>query len=521
MAIFTSNFKRPRYFDRQQLRADDLNLEQQYLNQRNRQLNRHLHGWGIACGVLIESIERSLISLSEGYAVTPLGDALHIPDIDELDLLPLLKAAACGDDAVDCEADIAAIEEAAVGRAAVEKDRIEFGAKQLYLVALPVERATEARTGVPEDCGHPGNNLEFSRVCDAVCLQIVCDLPAIHKTKKIECDDLRGLFCPEKREQFELEALLKNYLSCPPAISDAENYVVIARLNVSYDGGSIDSIDYENRRLLISTQMMQEYLSCFCDAPTPTPTPTFTTTPTPTFTIKPTPTFTIEPTPTFTIKPTPTFTIEPTATFTIRPTSTRTFLPTGRPTSTRTFLPTGRPTDIFIVTPTDGVVIAGGIIDESVIAGIDVMTYDTVRGAKTSIDELILLSDAGQGKLKEMGVNSILDLYAADTEEVAEKLGVSEVQVAEHKDNALESMKRAEVINLDTNEFDVSKGLSLPVEEVNDIGRVRGEKLSRAGYASVADIANTNSTNLAKILSISESHAGALIEDAVSKVRKL
>ncbi len=80
MANNGTTLLRPRYFDRQQLRADDLNLGQSYLRERLRRHNRHLHGWGVVCGlqVTLNPDDPYRAQIQPGYAVTPLGDEVEV-----------------------------------------------------------------------------------------------------------------------------------------------------------------------------------------------------------------------------------------------------------------------------------------------------------------------------------------------------------------------------------------------------------------------------------------------------------
>lgn len=88
-------FLRPRYFDRQQLSPTDLNLAVDYLRARLRRHNRFLHGWGVVCGgqVMRSSMDDFWkVNITEGYAVTPLGDELYIPQTLNFDLLVGVQA---------------------------------------------------------------------------------------------------------------------------------------------------------------------------------------------------------------------------------------------------------------------------------------------------------------------------------------------------------------------------------------------------------------------------------------------
>ena len=119
----------------------------------------------------------------------------------------------------------------------------------------------------------------------------------------------------------------------------------------------------------------------------------------------------------------------------------------------------------------------------------------------------------------KMGLLRAADISTKQFRQLAAELAISEVQVAEFKDSALESMQRATPLALDQTEYDVVKGMVAPVEEVHNIGRARGNTLRANGYASLADVANTNPAALSKLLSVSERVATELIGDARQKLR--
>ena len=81
MANNGSGLLRPRYVERQQLTATDLNLGQNYLRERLRRHNRALHGWGVVCGAAVSRVDGASwqVRVAEGYGLTPWGDELVIP----------------------------------------------------------------------------------------------------------------------------------------------------------------------------------------------------------------------------------------------------------------------------------------------------------------------------------------------------------------------------------------------------------------------------------------------------------
>jgi hypothetical protein len=97
---------RPRYFDRQQLVAADLNLGLQYVQGRLRRHNRYLHGWGVVCGAEVRQVDAAdnpwLFQVGEGYAVTPRGDEIYIPPGVTIDLeTPALGCLGTSEDCPD------------------------------------------------------------------------------------------------------------------------------------------------------------------------------------------------------------------------------------------------------------------------------------------------------------------------------------------------------------------------------------------------------------------------------------
>ena len=71
--------KRPRYFPARMLTAEDLELEQQYVNGQLRRLTRATLGTGVVEGLAISTSE-STISVLPGLAVDPLGQLIELTE---------------------------------------------------------------------------------------------------------------------------------------------------------------------------------------------------------------------------------------------------------------------------------------------------------------------------------------------------------------------------------------------------------------------------------------------------------
>lgn len=63
------NFDRNRYFYGKLLSVDDFELEQRYMNDKRRMLNRFIHGTGIVCGMNVVPIDDETISVEAGIAL--------------------------------------------------------------------------------------------------------------------------------------------------------------------------------------------------------------------------------------------------------------------------------------------------------------------------------------------------------------------------------------------------------------------------------------------------------------------
>ena len=74
----SESLKRPRFFNGQLLRAEDLELEQQYFLDKSKRHNRSLHGFGIVSGLTV-TLKEGLIIVDPGLALDCEGSELVIP----------------------------------------------------------------------------------------------------------------------------------------------------------------------------------------------------------------------------------------------------------------------------------------------------------------------------------------------------------------------------------------------------------------------------------------------------------
>lgn len=85
---------RPHYEPGQELAAADLGNEQSYRRQRLRRHNRHLHGWGVVCGLTVVAVKDPRppwsVCICPGYAIGPYGDEIAVARPIPLDVFESL-----------------------------------------------------------------------------------------------------------------------------------------------------------------------------------------------------------------------------------------------------------------------------------------------------------------------------------------------------------------------------------------------------------------------------------------------
>ena len=75
--------QRPRFEPEDYLTAADLRVEQAWRRQRHRRHNRHLHGYGVVCGLWVapafDTARPWAVFICPGYAIGPFGDEILVP----------------------------------------------------------------------------------------------------------------------------------------------------------------------------------------------------------------------------------------------------------------------------------------------------------------------------------------------------------------------------------------------------------------------------------------------------------
>lgn len=86
---------RPRFFAGQLLTEDDLNLLDRYLQGKNRLHNRHLHGWGVVCGLEVVcgvcGPNLGDVVVKPGYALSPCGNDIIVCKPEIVDICDLIN----------------------------------------------------------------------------------------------------------------------------------------------------------------------------------------------------------------------------------------------------------------------------------------------------------------------------------------------------------------------------------------------------------------------------------------------
>lgn len=87
--------ERPRYFCGQLLTEEDLAAEQRYQREQNKLHNRHLHGWGVVCGLEVvchpKCSSKGNVLIKKGHAIDCCGNDIIVCKDDELNIIEKIK----------------------------------------------------------------------------------------------------------------------------------------------------------------------------------------------------------------------------------------------------------------------------------------------------------------------------------------------------------------------------------------------------------------------------------------------
>lgn len=212
---------RPRYYARQLITPDDLNLEQDYFRSKLRWHNRMLHGWGVVCGALVckapkakadpTTFEPWHVLVKPGYILGPYGDEIILDCTRTFDLRTRGVTGITGEPCVEaidpwCSE---VVQEP-------ESDRLYVAVRYKEIQARPVRVQ-------PIGCGCDDSQCENSRFVDGYEIKVLTSCPDSHQTPP-NIDGLISGPIPE----------------CPPCPD--EPWVVLAEVELDADG-NITKID--------------------------------------------------------------------------------------------------------------------------------------------------------------------------------------------------------------------------------------------------------------------------------------
>ena len=264
--------ERPRYYPRQLMTPDDLNLEAAYFRDRLRRHNLFLHGWGVVCGALVcavparsngvaqkeyrrrrsdlkneaagkelsDATEPLLVRIQPGYIIGPYGDEIVIDQSIEVSLRGD-GMNACGSDSADDDVDRWCAE-VFVAR---KSGPIYIAVKYRECPAMPVPVA-------PGGCDCADEGCEYARYRDGFAIGLLDCCPDSHRSEAYAERDrpLRkggNPRCPE----------------CPD-----DPWVVLAKVEIDADGvvQVIDNCDC--RRIMRTTRDLWTVCTgSDCDSP--------------------------------------------------------------------------------------------------------------------------------------------------------------------------------------------------------------------------------------------------------------
>ena len=244
--------ERPRYFPRQLITPDDLNLEQEYFRAKLRWHNRMLHGWGVVCGARVCLVPKSKengtkfeqwkVSIKPGYILGPYGDEIIIDCARTFDLRTAQMTGISGEPCVDvidpwCSEVVQK----------PESDKLYVAVKYKEIPARPVRVQ-------PVGCGCDDSACENSRLVDGYEISALTYCPDSHLNPP-SLDDITNGPIPD----------------CPPCPD--EPWVVLAEVDLDADGNVVKIDNCVCRRLVVSLAGVWWQCSQAAQQPAPSPSP--------------------------------------------------------------------------------------------------------------------------------------------------------------------------------------------------------------------------------------------------------
>jgi len=244
--------ERPRYYARQLITPDDLNLEQDYFRSKLRWHNRMLHGWGVVCGAMVCKLPKSknngtkyepwYVQIQPGYVLGPYGDEIILDCTRKLDLRTRGVTGITGEPCVD-----------AVDPWCSEVVQEPDSGKLYVAVRYKEVQARPVRVQ-PIGCGCDDSKCENSRIVDGYEIGVLTNCPDSHQNPP-QTEDLGRGPIP----------------ACPPCPD--EPWVVLAEVELDADGNVVKIDNCVCRRLALSFADFWWHCSEPAKEPAPAPSP--------------------------------------------------------------------------------------------------------------------------------------------------------------------------------------------------------------------------------------------------------
>ncbi|RPJ41091.1 MAG: hypothetical protein EHM21_13680, partial [Chloroflexi bacterium] len=228
--------ERPRYYPRQLITPDEMNLEVKYYRDMMRRHNRMLHGWGVVAGAAVCAVanrdktgtEPYMVKVTPGYILGPYGDEIIIPRERTFDLRTG-SAVGSADESVPGMADPYCTP--------VTVQKIEGTA---YVSVRYKEIKTRQVRVQPAACGCDDSPCEYSRICDGY----------EFGTHNCCASPTGAVTTPEEL----LERMFLSYEDSPASLPGdmTSDWVTLAKVTLDSDG-YITAIDNCSCRRMVAT----------------------------------------------------------------------------------------------------------------------------------------------------------------------------------------------------------------------------------------------------------------------------
>jgi hypothetical protein len=232
------HLERVRYFSRQLLGANDLTDDQAYHRAKQRLHNRLLHGWGIVCGLEVKGNPTAQaplnVTICPGLALSPQGDEICVPDDVQFDLAKCTTGPADNRCSSPCSP--------------IVPGRVDVG-KPFWIAIKYAQCPSRPLRVSPIGCGCDDTACEYSRIRDGFEVSCLDALPASYTA----VDDPPSV-CKVLTQS--------KLIPCPPCPDSP--WVVVARLQLAAGGSRISDILIDDRRMIVSAAVVQEYIRSQC-----------------------------------------------------------------------------------------------------------------------------------------------------------------------------------------------------------------------------------------------------------------